>query len=180
MDLVGVEDGSFNNFRRNKKNLAFLCCVEMKNEMIWDVRLSTIEVDGFDATDKLLKMLEGLDAEAVILGGITFAGFNMIDPSIVFEATGMPVIVYSGRRPDDRSMRSALRKHFGDWERRWRLVEGLGGVHVTSPRPGEPPVFFEVVGGSVGWAEEVLRSSALVCRIPEPVRVAGLVARGVS
>jgi endonuclease V-like protein UPF0215 family len=45
---------------------------------------------------------------------------------------------------------------------------------------GEPPVYFEVVGCPIQWAVEVLKDAALTCRIPESVRVAGLVARGVS
>ncbi len=127
-----------------------------------------------------MKMLECLTVESVILGGITFAGFNIIDPSTVFNETGLPVIVYSGVEPDNDSMLFALRRHFDDWKMRWRVIEGLGRVYKTVTRRGEPPVYFEVVGGSASWAEEVLHYSASICRIPEPVRVAGLIARGVS
>lgn len=178
--MLGVEDGRFKAFPRSKGATTVLCCLEMINDRIYSVRLESIEVDGLDATDKILKMLEGLTVEAVILGGITFAGFNIIDPSTIFDETGLPVIVYSGVEPDNGAMLLALRRHFDDWEMRWRVIEGLGGVYETVTRRGEPPVYFEVVGGSAIFAEEVLRSSALLCRIPEPVRVAGIIARGVS
>ena len=180
MRLAGVEDGSFYAFSRKLRAFTVLCCVGMTHDRIDGVRLASIEVDGFDATEKLSEMLGGLDVEAVILGGITFAGFNIIDPRVILHDTGIPVVVYSGKRPDSLSMLSALKKHFKDWDRRWGVIERLGPVHQTMPRPSEPPVYFEVLGGSATWAEEVLRSSALVCRIPEPVRVAGLIARGVS
>lgn len=180
MHLIGVEDGSFDAFQRNVSALTVLCCVEMTLDRIDDVRLLPIEVDGFNATEKLLRMLHGADVEAVILGGITFAGFNIIDPSAILQETGIPVIVYSGKKPNNISMLMALRKHFKDWRIRWAIIERLGDVNETTPLIGEPSVYFEVLGGSVSWAEKVLRSSALVCRIPEPVRVAGLIARGIS
>ena len=177
--LAGVEDGSFKAFQREASH-SVLCCVEMASDRIEAVKLSRIAVDGLDATEKLLNMLEGVAVDAVILGGITFAGFNIIDPRIIHQETNAPVIVYSGEKPDNDAMFLALKKHFEDWIARWRIVERLGVVHEAVSRPGEPPVYFEVVGGSARWAEEVLRSSALICRIPEPVRVAGLIARGVS
>jgi len=178
--LLGVEDGSFKAFQRRPESLTYLCCVQMEGREIGEVQLAPIEVDGMDATDKLLAMVDGKTADAVILGGITFAGFNVIDPHRVLQKTGAPVIVYSGREPNSGAMILALRKHFSDWERRWGIIEGLGRIYEAVTMPGEPPVHFEVVGCSAGWAEGVLRSSALVCRIPEPVRVAGIIARGVS
>lgn len=180
MRIVGVEDGSFEPFKSRGLSYTVLCFVEMIDELICDVKLATIEVDGLDASDKLLEMLDGEDIGAVILGGITFAGFNVIDPFAISNQRGVPVIVYSGEEPDNISMLLALKKHFGDWERRWSIIERLGRVYETVTRQGEPPVYFEVVGGSVSWAADVLRYSALLCRIPEPVRVAGLIARGVS
>lgn len=180
MRVLGVEDGSFNAFSREDDSHTVLCGVSMARGRIEDVRISQIEVDGLDATEKLLGMLHGIDVEVVVLGGITFAGFNLIDPSNIFNELGMPVIVYSGEEPDNDAMLFALRKHFDDWRRRWKIIEGLGEVFETVVRIGEPSVYFEVVGGSQGWAEALLRSSALVCRIPEPVRVAGLIARGIS
>lgn len=180
MHLLGVEDGSFNAFSRPADSQAVLCGVLMARGRIEDVRITWIEVDGFDATEKLLGMLCDADINLIVLGGITFAGFNIIDPSFVFDEIGVPVIIYSGERPDNDAMLFALRKHFDDWRRRWNIVESLGEVYRADVRPGEPPAYFEVVGGSQSWAESVLRSSALVCRIPEPVRVAGIIARGIS
>ncbi|KON31596.1 hypothetical protein AC482_00120 [miscellaneous Crenarchaeota group-15 archaeon DG-45] len=180
MRIAGVEDGSFDAFSSDLVSSTLLCCVLMDHDRIDDIRLSVIEVDGLDATEKLLGMLDGLDTDAVILGGITFGGFNIVDPLSIMRGTGTPVVVYSGKRPDSSSMRSALMKHFEDWRRRWAIIDRLGTVHRTVSRQGEPPIYFEVVGGSAAWADKVLCSSALASRIPEPVRVAGLIARGVS
>jgi endonuclease V-like protein UPF0215 family len=178
--LFGVEDGSFFAFHREEPSSTFLCGVLMESDLVSDVRLARIRVDGLDATEKLLNLLEGVEADAVVLGGITFAGFNMIDPQKIFKKSGIPVIIYSGTKPDNEEMLQALKNNFDDWRERWRVVEDLGTIHSATTYTGEQPVYFEVVGGSSEWAEVVLRRSALISRIPEPVRVAGLIARGLS
>jgi endonuclease V-like protein UPF0215 family len=178
--LFGVEDGSFGVFHREAPSSTFLCGVLMEYDLVTDVRLARICVDGFDATEKLLNILDGLLADAIVLGGITFAGFNMVDPRKIFQKSDIPVIVYSGKKPDNEEMLQALTNNFHDWQERWKVVAGLGPIHSATTYDGEPPVYFEVVGGSPEWAEKVLRRSALISRIPEPVRVAGLIARGLS
>jgi endonuclease V-like protein UPF0215 family len=177
--LFGVEDGSFQAFQKEESHV-YLCGVLTESGYIRKVRLARIMVDGLDATEKLLGLLEGVEAEAVILGGITFAGFNVIDPRRVFKETGIPVIIYSGTRPENEKMLAALKRHFVDWRERWEIIEDLGPVYGVTTLPREPPAYFEVIGGSPEWAEGVLRGSVVVSRIPEPVRVAGLVARGLS
>lgn len=178
--LFGVEDGSFEAFSEGEKRGCFLCGVEMEASRIIDIRLTRIQVDGLDATLELLKLMADFDGDAVILGGITFAGFNIVDPVRVHRVTGRPVIVYSGEEPDNESVLNALKTHFHDWQERWKIIQSAGPIHTTKPFPREPPVYFEVVGNTKEWAEKVLRTSAMVSRIPEPVRVAGIVARGLS
>lgn len=180
LHLVGVEDGSFEAFQRDKTPLAFLCSIKIESDFIRWIRLSRIQVDGIDATEKLLDMLLGVKADAIMLGGITFAGFNIVDPQKILDETGVPVIVYSGKKPDSEKMLRALKNHFDDWRMRWEIVSALGPVHSVETHPGEPPIYFEVVGGSPQWAKEILCKSATISRIPEPVRVAGIIARGLS
>ncbi len=178
--LFGVEDGSFEAFPADEKSYCFLCGVYMEATLIVDIRIAKIQVDGLDATEKLLTMLGSFGGDAIILGGITFAGFNIVDPVKVHRETGKTVIVYSGEEPNNESVLNALKAHFQDWKKRWAIIQSAGPIHTTAPFPGEPPVYFEVVGNTKEWAEEVLRASAMVSRIPEPVRVAGIVARGLS
>ena len=73
----------------------------------------------------------------------------------------------------------ALRKHFPDWEERWSRYEALGELYKLNIIGG-PPVYFEVIGESPNYAEKVLREQAINGRIPEAIRVADLIAKGVS
>ena len=178
--ILGVEDGSFRPFQEDGEQHAILCGVIYQSGNIECIKISFITVDGMDSTDTLLGWLRAVQVECILLGGITFAGFNIMDAGRVHDETGLPVVVYSGKKPDNESMRSALRKHFGDWRARWGIVEALGTIHCTRNFPNEPPVYFEVVGGSPERAERLLHECAVVSRKPEPIRVAGLIARGVS
>jgi endonuclease V-like protein UPF0215 family len=178
--VLGVEDGSFAPFQRVEPSYTYFCGVETVLDIIKNVRLRMIEVDGFDATEKLLTMMPGMAVGAVILGGITFGGFNIVNPFKILMETHVPVIIYSGTRPNNEKILSALKNHFEDWRERWEIIERLGPVYSTTPHPKETPVYFEVVGASKEWAEKIFHSLAVVSRIPEPVRVAGLIARGIS
>ena len=178
LSLVGVEDGSFEAFKPGQSTL--LCAVLMIGDRVETLRLGRITVDGRDAMDVLLSMLVNTRCDAVILGGVSFAGFNVVDPHRLSDELGVPVIVYSGDRPDSASVLNALKTHFSDWEDRWTPLARLGDVYSVTTKTGSPPVFFEVVKESKAWAESVLRSSSSLTRIPEPVRVAGIVARGLT
>ena len=176
LGLVGVEDGGFRAFQPGQSTL--ICAVLMRGNRVELVRLGRVAVDGRNATDILLGMLVNIRCDGVILGGVSFAGFNIIEANRLHEELGVPVIVYSGKKPDSASVLAALRGHFDDWEERWASVAQLGDVYSIVTKAGYPPVFFEVVGESRDWCEEVLRSSASLTRAPEPVRVASIVARG--
>ena len=54
--------------------------------------MKNIEVDGLDATEKLVAMLRRWSFDSVILAGVSFAGFNLIDANTVFEEFKKPVI----------------------------------------------------------------------------------------
>ena len=178
--ILGVEDGSFEAFNKKVLGRTLLCGVLMKGDRILKVRHAEIRVDGLDATDKLLSMIRGIDFEAVILGGITFGGFNVINPRIIHAETEVPIIIYSSVKPDNDAVLAALRKHFPDWEKRWKIIEGLGEIYSTRVFREDPEIYFEAIGCHPGWAEVVLKDSAMISRIPEPVRVTRLVARGLT
>jgi endonuclease V-like protein UPF0215 family len=179
---VGAQDGSFEAFQRGIASViqyTSLCLTKLAGPVIQDVRVSRITVDGLDATDALLNNLADWCFDVIILGGATFAGFNVVDVELVHKATGKPVIVYSPKVPDMDATLTALRKHFPDWRMRWSKYEALGELHELTI-DDYPPMFYEVMGESTGYAEKVLYEQAITGRTPEAVRVADIIAKGVS
>ena len=179
---VGVQDGSFEAFPRGIASAiqhTSLCLTKMAGVVLQDIRLSCITVDGLDATDVLLNKLVDWDYDCLILGGATFAGFNVVDIENVYKTTGKPMIVYSPKYPDMDATLNALRKHFSDWELRWSRYEALGELYECRIRD-YPTVYYEVVGESTSYAEKVLHEQAINGRTPEAIRTADLIAKGVS
>ena len=179
--VVGVEDGGFSRKLQGcGVQKALFVCVLLRGKWINDFQVDTITVDGLDATDKLNSMLSRWSFDAVMLAGVSFAGFNLVDPTIVFEEFNEPVIVISRTKPNNVAVKNALRQHFEDWQVRWSVFEKLGSVYEVVSMPAEPPVYVEVIGAELDWASRLIRATSVCCRIPEPIRVARLVARGLT
>jgi len=179
--VVGVEDGGFSRKLQGRGiQKALFVCVLLRGKWINDFQADMITVDGLDATEKLTSMLRRLSFDAVMLAGVSFAGFNLVDPTIVFEEFRKPVIVISRTKPNNIAVKNALRRHFEDWRIRWSVFEKLGSVYEVVSMSAEPPVYVEVVGAELDWTSTLIRAASVCCRVPEPVRVARLVARGLT
>jgi len=179
--VVGVEDGSFSKEAQDSgAQKALFVCILFRGKGVSDFQADMITVDGLDATEKLVFMLRRWSFDAVMLAGVSFAGFNLVDPTVVFEKFNKPIIIISRTRPNNIAVKNALRQHFEDWQVRWNVFEKLGPVWEVVSMPNEPPVYVEVIGAELDWASELIRVASLCCRVPEPIRVARLVARGLT
>jgi endonuclease V-like protein UPF0215 family len=177
MRIVGVEDGSF---QKNVMKKALLVAVFVTGSKIEHVKAFNVTVDGLDATERLSANIRNWTFDVLLLSGISFAGFNLIDPMKVFEAFGKPIIIVSRTKPNNKTVKRALRAHFEDWEMRWAILEKLGPIYKTVTLFGKRPVYLETVHADVEWASQLVRALAFWSRLPEPLRVARLIARGLS
>ena len=176
---IGIEDGPFLP-RRLGGSKAPLVVVKLEGSHVTRVRAGWIDVDGMDATDRALKLLSGFSVSncPILMAGVTFGGFNLIDPRRLQRRFRTPTIVVVRARPDNSAVKRALVRHFPDWRKRWRIIGSLGTLRRVRTVDSENPLFFEAFGCSTVEARKILKSWALVSRVPEPLRVAGLVARG--
>lgn len=140
LQVIGVEDGGFSRANLFNDQCALLVCVSMLGTCIRDFLVDKITVDGLDASKKLIHMLRAVSFDVVMLAGVSFAGFNLIDPFLVFEEFHKPIIVVSRTKPDNVAVKRALRRHFRDWRIRWAVFEKLGPIYpVVSIRDAPPP-----------------------------------------
>ncbi len=176
---IGIEDGPFIP-RRLGGSKAPLVAVKLEGPHITAVRAGWIGVDGMDGTERALKLLKSLSVldSPILLAGVTFGGFNLVDPRRLQQMFKVPTIVVVGSRPNNRAVKRALVRHFLDWRERWRIIRSLGPLRTVRTVASENPLFYEAFGCSSSVAQRILAGWALVSRIPEPLRVAGLVARG--
>jgi hypothetical protein len=144
------------------------------------MRIGAVQVDGLDTTDVIVRLLKGTRTDVIFLSGASFAGFNIADSRRLHTMLRVPIIVVAREKPDNPSVKRALRKHFADWRRRWRLVRELGRIHAFAPKMSEHSLHFEAVGISVAQARKVIQACCATSRVPEPIRVAGIMAKGLA
>jgi endonuclease V-like protein UPF0215 family len=134
--------------------------------------------DGANATDALAAMISrsrfAAHTRLVMMEGIALAGFNVVDLHALAERLGMAVLVVSKREPNIPAVRHALLEKVPGGARKWKLIEKAG--------PMEPcaNLFVQRAGLSMEEATAVIRRLAVHGRLPEPVRVAHLVASALA
>jgi len=179
--VLGVDDGGF---IPHVKRLVPVVGVVFRGGFWLDGVMSTeIEVDGFDATEKIGRMITGSphckQLRVIMLNGITFAGFNVVDVQALNALTGLPVIAVVREKPDLPRIQKAL-KNLPLGEERWETILGAGELCEVSVGRGKQRVFVHVAGVSVDDAARIVRLTSTRSNVPEALRVAHLGASGVS
>jgi endonuclease V-like protein UPF0215 family len=114
-----------------------------------------------------------------MLNGITLGGFNVVDIRELNVKTGLPVIAVTSKKPNLEQVHAAL-KNLPRSEERWAAVMNAGELFSVTTRDGRRKIYVETAGISEPVAEQVLRLTSTRSKIPEPLRVAHLVASGIS
>jgi len=182
--IIGWDDAPF-TFR--DKKTVIIGTVFRGGSWMDGVVTSEIEIDGMDSTRKLIRAVNGTphkkQLKVIMLDGITFGGFNIVDLGKLNDETGLPVIAVVRDKPDLDSIRSALRK-FEDYDRRWKIIEKAGELNsldVRNPKTGKiKKIWFQKRGIEADAARSVIRISSTRSFIPEPLRVAHLIGHGLG
>lgn len=111
--------------------------------------------------------------QAVLLQGIAFAGFNVVDLAALHARLGVPVLAVARRAPDLAAIRRALLGHIPGGARKWRLIEQAGPME---PLAG---VYVQRVGIGPHAASRLIERLAIHSRLPEPLRAAHIIAGGI-
>ena len=142
-----------------------------------------IAVDGFDATEKISLMITKSphyrQLRVIMLNGITFAGFNVVDIKALNAETGLPVIAVTRRKPNLAEIREAL-THLPRSEERWNAVLNAGELVEATARQGHERVYVHVAGVPKEDARKVVRLTSTRSNVPEALRVAHLISSGIS
>jgi endonuclease V-like protein UPF0215 family len=151
--------------------------VMRKDLRIDGISLASLTVGGMDATDAVLSIIASLarrDINVVMVSGSVVAWYNILDPEAISERSGLPVIVVTYE--ESEGLEGDIAHHFpGDLDR-LRAYRKLGDrVPVELGEGAE--VFIRAAGISTDDAARILRDFTRDGKVPEPVRVARLVAR---
>lgn len=176
---IGIDGGPFVSRKLGGQH-APLLAVRLDGPRLVRACAGWLRIDGLDGTQRARQLVKRLFVMKcpILLAGVTFAGFNLIDPHVLHRVFRVPVLVVVGSRPDNRAVKRALVKHFPDWRERWKIIQSLGPLRKIRTVRHESPIFYEAIGCTPKEAREILARSMFVARVPEPLRVAGLVASG--
>jgi len=177
--VLGIDDGAFTP---HSKELADVVGVVFRGGYWLDGFVHTqVQVDGMDATEKLtyviMKSPHYQQLRVIMINGVTLAGFNVIDIVKLHRKTKLPVIAVTRDRPDFEDIRKALH-NLPQAEARWKAIQKAGRIHEVYTRDGEAPVFVHAVGISKSMTERIMKSTSTRSSIPEPLRVAHIIASG--
>jgi endonuclease V-like protein UPF0215 family len=179
--VLGVDDGAF--VPHVKGQVPVVGVVFRGGYWLDGVMHTEIAVDGFDATNKISLMITSSphykQLRVILLNGITFAGFNIVDVKKLNTVTKLPVITVTREKPDLVKIREAL-QNLSHSEERWQVILSAGETMEVSTRNAEAKVYMQTVGVSKDDAQKILRLTSTRSNIPEALRVAHLIASGIS
>jgi endonuclease V-like protein UPF0215 family len=179
--VLGVDDGVFTP--RVKGLVPVVGVVFRGGYWLDGVMHTKVRVDGFDATGKIASMILSSphykQLRVIMLNGITFAGFNVVDMKRLYSRTKLPIIAITREKPNLEEIHEAL-KNLPRSEERWKAILRAGEVFEVSTRNRSEKIYMQVSGILEEDAEKISRLTSTRSNIPEALRVAHLVASGIS
>ena len=137
-----------------------------------------IKKDGFDAAKNIAHLIKKSKfaghIRLIMLQGITMGGFNVVDLFELNKELDLPVLVVARHQPNRAAIHQALTTKISDGEKKWQIIEHLG--------PMEPveKVYIQRIGLTFEQAAEVVSHFTVHSHIPEPIRVAHLIAGAIA
>ncbi|MBI2661800.1 DUF99 family protein [Candidatus Woesearchaeota archaeon] len=171
--IIGIDDSAFAKFSKGK---VLVVGAVMRGGNILDGILSTkVEIDGDDSTSKLTEMINKSRFKAqlrcIFLDGIALAGFNVVDINELNRKTGIPVVTIIRKYPDFNKIKETLARI--NMQHKIKLIENAG----EPVKIGK--IFVQIAGINTWKLKEILKLACTRSHIPEPLRLAHLIATGV-
>ncbi|MGB9959001.1 MAG: DUF99 family protein [Candidatus Bathyarchaeales archaeon] len=179
--VLGVDDGAFKP--RTRGFVPIVGVVFRGGYWLDGVMRTKVRVDGVEATNKIASMVLNSphyeQLRVIMLDGITFAGFNVVDIKRLNAKTELPVIAVTREKPDFNKIHEAL-KNLPKSEERWKAVLSAGEVLEVLVRNKKDKVYMQISGICEEDARKIVQLTSTRSNIPEALRVAHLIASGLN
>ena len=173
--VIGFDDAPFDRGHRGAVTVVGAAFAAPRLE---GVLITRVRRDGADATRRLRDLIAesrfAAHSQLIMLQGIAFAGFNVVDIHALHAALAIPVLVVARRRPNLVAIRQALLQSVRGGRRKWRLIEQAGAMEAAGG------IWVQRAGIGLAAAEKVIARFAVNSLIPEPLRTAHLIAAGLG
>lgn len=177
--ILGVDDARFQRGRDEWTRL--IGVVYRGGEWMEGCMQVPIRVDGDDATERLAEMVKSSShygqLRVIMTRDTIVGGANVLNLPTLFQETGLPVIAVSDSKPDMTRVKKAFKRiHPDSWKNKYDSLEKSGPIQAVESRPGRAMVYVQWAGLTFEQTVELVQKTATRSRIPEPIRVADLIA----
>lgn len=173
--VIGFDDAPFDRSHRGDVPVVGAVFSGLRLE---GVLSGKVRRDGANATRTLIDLISrsrfAPQVQLIMVQGIAFAGFNVVDLHGLHQALQVPAMALARKAPDMAAIKRALLTRVRGGRRKWALIESL--------EPMEPlaGIYAQYVGLTRAQAERLIQRFAVHSAIPEPLRTAHLIASGLS
>lgn len=172
--VMGIDDSPFD---KSKKGNCLVVGTVFRGGSVLDGLVSTIvKIDGRNSTRKIAAMINKskfkTHLHCIFLDGIAVAGFNVIDLEKLSKLTGIPVIVIIRSYPDYKKIFSALKKI--KQEKKTKLIQKIHKPIKINQ------IYCQLVSINKERAKKILDITCTRSHIPEPLRIAHIIAGGIA
>ncbi|WP_163832811.1 endonuclease dU [Spartinivicinus ruber] len=171
---IGFDDAPFKKHQHQQVNISGIICNNTRFEgMLWQ----TITRDGFDSTEVLIDCVKASkfhpQINVILLDGIAFGGFNIVDLPRLANELERPCITVMRKQPDLTAIKQAL-QNLSNWQARWQLIQNAGPIHAIHP------FYFQTQGTSPNIAAQILSRLTDQGHVPEALRIAHLIGAAIK
>ncbi|UJG42450.1 MAG: DUF99 family protein [Candidatus Heimdallarchaeum endolithica] len=177
---IGIDDAAF---YRNKSKKTFIFGVVTRGySFVEGILRGEIEIDGLDATEKIIWMIEtskfATQLKAIFLASSTIAAFNVIDMNALYEQLNIPVITILSKKPDEEKIRKAL-MHLEDGEKRYGILLSnppMKRIKFKNKINREFEAIVQFTGiNKIYEVKEIIEKATFTSFLPESLRIADLI-----
>ena len=171
--------GIAESFKKIQSKRSVLAGVVMRSDMIIDGFIfGSAEIGGDDATDEIVSMFQRLDRNdinVIMIGGSVISMYNIIDIDSLGARTNTPVI--SVTFEESEGLEPHIKHHFPEsWEKKLSAYNKLGAREAVKLHTNHI-VYVRPYGISLEISKRILDKFTIQGAIPEPIRLARLLAR---
>lgn len=174
-NVVGFDDSPFDLEHRGDVRVVGAVCARTRLD---GVLATTVRRDGSNATDRLVEIVQSSrfhdHIRAVLLQGIALAGFNVVDLERLALTLDVPVLVVVRKQPRMQTVKDALLDRTAGGAEKWALIEKHGPLEKCGA------LWVQRVGLTLKEAADLLAATTSHGNIPEPLRLAHIIAGGVE
>lgn len=176
--ILGWDDSPFEKGAGG--NVPVIGVITRGGSFIDGILKTEVKMDGLNATEKLIEKTNETkhkdQLRVIMLDGITYGGFNPVNIRKLNKKTGLSVLVVIRKKTDFKAFKEAL-NNLPNKEKRWEAVKEAGKMKELKIKNRK--IYFQGKGISERKAKKIIKLSATHSLLPEPIRVAHLIASGI-